>query len=236
MVNNRLPLYIKIASDLKFKINSGEWKVNEQLPTEENLCAIYDVSRITVRKAFDELVNEGYIYKKRAIGTFVANRQPERIEHKDKIRSFTQEMNDIGRAVKTLKASISVIEASPKISNFLNVPVGSKVMNLQRVFGTEGAPFVFFDTYFTWHTEFSTDDKDYYGSFYTYLGQFGIQMGLTKEYLEAVLPNDTLMRELPITENSPMLKRVRMAQHLPNDFLEYSECFYIGNEYRYYVD
>lgn len=236
MLDNRLPLYIQIASDLKFKINSGEWPINHQLPTEENLCEIYDVSRITIRKAFDELVKEGYVYRKRAVGTFVQERKLLKAEIKNEApRSFSQEMTDLGRDVRTLDAVIQIVPATAKISNFLDVPEETKVMNLQRVFGAEEAPFVFFDTYFTYRKEFSTNHEDYYGSFYDYLKSFDIEMGLTKEYVEAVSPTQKLLEELPITKNSPILKRVRTAESPMTGLREYSECFYIGSEYRYYM-
>lgn len=140
MNDNRLPLYIQIASDLKFKIHSGEWEVEDQIPTEFELCNIYDVSRITIRKAIDQLVNEGLLYRKRAVGTFVQSKE---VEVKEVIvKSFTQEMNDLGRKVHTLKARIEKT-ASAKIANFLNIKEGDPVLNLQRVFGTEDLAFAF---------------------------------------------------------------------------------------------
>ncbi len=65
------PLYSQIADDLRFKIVSGEWGEGEKIPPELDLCKIYEVSRITIRKAIDELVREGRLYRERAKGTFV---------------------------------------------------------------------------------------------------------------------------------------------------------------------
>lgn len=234
MNDNRLPLYIQIASDLKFKIHSGEWEVEDQIPTEFELCNIYDVSRITIRKAIDQLVNEGLLYRKRAVGTFVQSRE---LEVKEMIvKSFTQEMNDLGRKVHTLKALIEKRAASAKIANFLNIKEGDPVLNLQRVFGTEDLAFAFFDTYFTFDPDFSTDSKEYYGSFYDYLKNFDIVVDSIKEYVEAIEPNEQLVETLKINEHTPILKRVRITQQLGKEFHEYSECFYIGSEYRYYVE
>lgn len=234
MNDNRLPLYIQIASDLKFKIHSGEWEVEDQIPTEFELCNIYDVSRITIRKAIDQLVNEGLLYRKRAVGTFVQSKE---VEVKEVIvKSFTQEMNDLGRKVHTLKARIEKKTASAKIANFLNIKEGDPVLNLQRVFGTEDLAFAFFDTYFTFEPDFSTDAKEYYGSFYEYLKTFDIVVDSIKEYVEAIEPSEQLIEALKINEHTPILKRVRITQQLGKEFHEYSECFYIGSEYRYYVE
>ncbi|MBL1229723.1 GntR family transcriptional regulator [Enterococcus sp. BWB1-3] len=234
MNDNRLPLYIQIASDLKFKINSGEWKVEDQIPTEYELCTIYDVSRITIRKAIDQLVNEGLLYRKRAVGTFV---QAKELEVKETVvKSFTQEMNNLGRKVHTLEAKVNMVKATAKIANFLNINEGDPVLNLQRIFGTEELAFAFFDTYFTYETFFSTSSEDYYGSFYEYLKTFDIIVDSVKEYVEAVNPSEYLVEVLKIDTNTPILKRVRITQQLGKQFHEYSECFYIGSEYRYYVN
>ena len=234
MLNNRLPLYIQISEDLKFKINSGEWNVNDQIPTEFELCSIYDVSRITIRKAIDQLVNIGLLERKRAIGTFV---KAHKSWEKDiSVKSFTQEMTDLGRNVHTLSATIDKKVASIKIANFLEINEGEDVLNLQRVFGTDDRPFAFFDTYFTFKDFFSLDSNEYYGSFYEYLKKFDIIGDSLKEYIEAVRSDERLISLLPIEEDTPILKRVRIVGQTEKSFNEYSECFYIGSEYRYYVE
>lgn len=66
------PMYQQIAEDIKKKIQTGEYKENEQIPTETELEKIYGVSRITVRKAMEILVGEEILIRKRRMGTFVA--------------------------------------------------------------------------------------------------------------------------------------------------------------------
>lgn len=63
--------YETIAYDVRKKILLGEYKKNSQLPLEKEMCDIYDVSRITVKKAIDCLVQEGLVVKRRGSGTFV---------------------------------------------------------------------------------------------------------------------------------------------------------------------
>ena len=63
--------YEKIAFDIKEDILSEKYKPNEQLPFEKELCEKYNVSKMTVKKALDLLVNDGLIIKRRGSGTFV---------------------------------------------------------------------------------------------------------------------------------------------------------------------
>ena len=63
--------YEVICSDIRKKIQNGTYGVNSRLPTEPELGQQYNVSRITVKKAIDQLVSEGLVIKRRGSGTFV---------------------------------------------------------------------------------------------------------------------------------------------------------------------
>ena len=63
--------YEEIAEDIRNGILSGKYNPNEQLPLEKEMCEFYGVSRITIKKAVDELVIQGLIIKRRGSGTFV---------------------------------------------------------------------------------------------------------------------------------------------------------------------
>ena len=69
-------LYVQIYSIIHEKIESGEWPSGEQIPPEDELCRIYDVSKVTVREAVQELVREGYLARHQGKGTFVTYSVP----------------------------------------------------------------------------------------------------------------------------------------------------------------
>lgn len=69
-------LYVQVYSIFLGKIESGEWPAGSQIPSEEELCRIYDVSKITVREALQELVREGCLKRQQGKGTFVTNSFP----------------------------------------------------------------------------------------------------------------------------------------------------------------
>ncbi len=75
---NPQKLYCQLASVLKARVEEGQWEVGSRIPTEEELCRQYDVSKATVRLAVDELVSLGYLKKFQGKGTFVRRRTPER--------------------------------------------------------------------------------------------------------------------------------------------------------------
>ena len=69
-------LYVQIYSIFLEKILNGEWPDANQIPTEDELCRIYDVSKVTVREAIHELVREGYLKRQQGKGTFVTHSVP----------------------------------------------------------------------------------------------------------------------------------------------------------------
>lgn len=69
-------LYIQLMRIFLEQINSGRWPLGQQIPTEDELCRIYNVSKITVRQAVNNLVSDGYLIKIQGKGTFVASSLP----------------------------------------------------------------------------------------------------------------------------------------------------------------
>src|SRR5512136_250027 len=70
-------LYVQMYSIIKDKIEIREWVAGSQIPTEDELCKTYDVSKATVRMAIAELVRNGYLRKQQGKGTFVSRVLPD---------------------------------------------------------------------------------------------------------------------------------------------------------------
>jgi len=88
------PLYEQVNEDMLQKITSRNWRPGQRIPTEMELCDIYGVSRITVRKAVEDLVRGGYLVRQRGKGTFV---RVEHIENKlSKFYSFSESLRAEG--------------------------------------------------------------------------------------------------------------------------------------------
>lgn len=68
---NHQKLYRQLLDIIKGKIESGEWALGSQIPTEEELCRMYNVSKATVRNAVLELVRQGYLMRQQGKGTFI---------------------------------------------------------------------------------------------------------------------------------------------------------------------
>ncbi len=77
MINkfSSIPLYLQLKDLIIQKIETNEFAPNSQIPSEQELCEMYDISRPTVRQAISELTNSGYLYKEKGKGTFVFGRK-----------------------------------------------------------------------------------------------------------------------------------------------------------------
>ena len=75
--NNCVPLYEQVKINLQSQMTSRVFSPGERLPSETELCKTFGVSRITIRRALDDLVNEGILERKQGKGTFVAERKSE---------------------------------------------------------------------------------------------------------------------------------------------------------------
>ena len=71
-----MPLYMQLKKTIIEKIQRGEFKRGNPIPTEQELCAVFGISRFPVRQAMDELVTEGYLTRTRGRGTFVSDVLP----------------------------------------------------------------------------------------------------------------------------------------------------------------
>ncbi|MBI3962513.1 MAG: GntR family transcriptional regulator, partial [Deinococcus sp.] len=85
-----IPLYYQLKELLRERIEAGEWEPGNQIPTEEELCERYKVSRITVREAIQGLVSEGLLYRQQGRGTFVAKAKIQ--QGLQRLTSFTEDM------------------------------------------------------------------------------------------------------------------------------------------------
>ena len=74
MINkySNIPLYCQLKNIIIEKIEDGEYAEDTKIPSEQEFCELYKISRPTVRQAISELTNNGYLYKVKGRGTFVA--------------------------------------------------------------------------------------------------------------------------------------------------------------------
>lgn len=104
-----VPLYFQLKTQLVELLKQGIFQAGDKLPTEAEFCELLDISRPTVRQAFSELINEGYITRHKAKGTFVSRPKIEGYFFQ-KLGSFDEEMRSLHLTPSTRVIVSEVIE------------------------------------------------------------------------------------------------------------------------------
>ncbi len=142
-----IPLYSQLKESIKAAILSGTLKPGDKLPTENELCNTFNLSRTVTRQAFSELANEGYICRFKSRGTFVNQTNQKNVFFK-KIMSFNDEMRMYGYTPKTELLSSEKIFCSNALSQHSGFPEGEPLIRLQRLRYRNDVPIVYIDAYY----------------------------------------------------------------------------------------
>lgn len=125
-----IPLYVQVYEALRNNITSRTWLPRQPLPTERELMQMFDVSRITIRRAIDELVREGLVIREKGRGTFVA--PPKHSYRFTTLTSFTEELIEKGYRPGTKILDFSVIRAGDEIARHLRISPDEEIIRLER--------------------------------------------------------------------------------------------------------
>ena len=132
-------LYYQLKEKLAKKIANHEWKPGEKIPSEAELCEAYSVSRITVRKAIEDLARSGQLIKRQGKGTFVTNVS---MEHKlSKFYSFSEELTRSGMTERAQVLSFDTIAADEEVSGMLSMQKDGQVFKVKRLRMADEMPY-----------------------------------------------------------------------------------------------
>ena len=165
--NNTMPLYLQVKERIRSSIAAREYRNGEKLPTEMELCQQYQVSRITVRKAVEELCQEGFLVKKQGKGTFVKQKKIHRkMEH---LLSFSQACasNGMEPSADVLKKEAVRLEAW--VAEEFGLKPGMDMVKIRRLRKADGVPIMLENNYYPYDAFQSLLQEDLEGSLYRLL-------------------------------------------------------------------
>ena len=136
--DSSMPLYYQIVSDIKQQIKDGVLLPGDKLPAENTLSQTYQVSRVTVRKALDDLCALGLTERRPNRGHFVARIKD---DLKNGKRSLHDTLLSSGRVPTSRILSMTTEPASPSQSRHFGIPQGEPVILIHRVRYADGVPF-----------------------------------------------------------------------------------------------
>lgn len=201
-----IPYYYQLKRVLVEEIESGRYAPGDQLPGENELCRIFDVSRTVVRQALNELENEGWLRRRKGRGTFVA---PKKISE-SLFQNLTGLYEDVTARGSTLRSEVRRLERSeapPNVAEELRLEKGQPVVVLERLRFVDGVPWVVVTTYMPYElcSWLLKEDMEHQ-SLYALLEQkHGILISHGRRSVEAIAAAADIARALGIEEGDPIL-------------------------------
>lgn len=128
--HGNLPLYQQLQRALRQAIDQGVYGPAEALPAERQLATDLAISRITVRKAIDELVEEGLLVRRAGAGNFVNTRIEKNFA---KLTSFSEDMRARGRTPRSVWIKRAEGQVTPEEALRLRLSPGSPVFRFHRI-------------------------------------------------------------------------------------------------------
>ena len=224
------PLYKKIEKELYGKIKSGEYPLDSQIPTENELAQQLGVSRPTVRQALDSLTRHGYLTRVKGKGTFVT--EPKVLHDTCRfLMSYQTESKYKGVSLRTQVIENVIAHPPGHVAQSLDLLPNEKVVKLTRLRWLEdyhnGAPVVYTTVYvplklFPDMTEIDFTTR----SFYDVLEERGMGAVSNVKKLEVVPSTGKLADVLKTNRYEPLVlisALGRTAEEMP---IGYSESYY----------
>ncbi|RRJ64080.1 GntR family transcriptional regulator [Paenibacillus oralis] len=227
------PLYIQLKKAIQSNIFNGMFQQGEKIPTETELSERYNVSRITVRKAVEELVQEGYLTKRQGKGTFVSHAKIGRkIEH---LIGFTAACEANGYTSRSEVTQREIVAPDAELQHELKLAKGEQAIYIQRKRYAGDSPLMLENNYYPERRYSFLLDEPLEGSLYDLLrDKYGIDPNQPGETtLEIVLADEEQARLLETEIGKPLFYMKTVIgddQGLP---VHVGKQYIIGDRYRF---
>lgn len=229
-------LYSIIKAKIIELIKAGTYKPDEKLPTEAEFCAMFDVSRTTIRIALQQLELEGRIYRQQGKGTFVAKSKIKQ-SLTTASKGFAEQMVEQGLEPVTKVISLEVIPATSSYIDLLNLQKNDPIIKLVRLRYASHEPIQYVESYIPWKVAPGLTKQEGQGSLFQILEQkYHIQVGKTVEAVEPILADDQISLHLEIPVGAPCLTVETTTFSTAQSPIEYSHAVFRGDRSKFIVE
>ncbi len=219
-MNRMPPVYNRIAADLRDRIEAGELRPHDPVPSERGLADGFGVSRMTARHALSVLEREGYVYRRAGRGSFVA--EP-RIGVR--VGGFSDEMRRVGRKPGATLLHTEVADPTPLAVEALGLAAGERVLVTKRLRSADGVPLALETSY--WPMARCADLLEHVGegSLWALVRErYGIVAAETDARIEAIALDDDAAERLCVVRGAAGILLTRRT------FDEDGRCFELARD------
>ena len=231
------PLYNQIQEYIAELILSGKLAPDAKIQSEREFSEDLGVSRMTVRRALTELVNEGLLERRHGSGTYVA--QPKVTYEAREIVSYIQAMNERNIATASQLLEFEAMAASHRLAELLGIQIGNPLYHVSVLRFANRVPVILERGYFPKSRWPNLDEWDLEKtSVYDLLTNvYKVTPSRISQMVEAVVANDTVAQQLRVKEGFPLLLLSRIMYSDGNDQpIVYSQDFLRSDYARVHFD
>ena len=228
---SRSPLYERVESVLAGDIADGSLPPETQLPSEDGLVERFKVSRTTVRKAIQNLVERGLVEVRRGKGTFVT--QPKITQELTELTGFVEDMQAAGRTPTARLLDKRIVAADEAVARHLALPPGALVVRLQRL--ADGVAMSFDETYLPRDLgeRVAENDLEVEPVFALLENKYDTPLVEAEYELEAAAADPVVAQALQVPARSPIFLIERTSYTTGNRPIDYERLHYRGDLIRF---
>jgi GntR family transcriptional regulator len=231
-----IPLYYRLQEHLQERILGNEFRSGDPLPTEEQLCSEYGVSRITVRRALDSLLQQDLISRRRGVGTFVAD-QAGPVKSIRLVGSLEETLSYAADlSYKTL--SRKTVEPPPHVARALQLSPGARAVRIDVIGYLKGEAFAYTEFFFPEPVGALINDSDvvdHVPMLRAVEQKLGRRAKRAEQTVEPIVADSLTAKHLGIKVRAPILKVLRTYYTEANEAMEAALVRYHPERYRYTV-
>jgi len=231
--NSPVPLYFQVAQHLENAINSGELPTGTLLQNEVDLAQSLGLSRPTMRRAMQHLVDKGMVTRRRGIGTRVV--QP-KLRRPLELTSLYDDLNRAGKKPTTEVLSFEMVDAEEDVAAGLEIPEGTSVLELVRLRSAGGEPIAKMTNYLPERlVRFDADDLADHG-LYDLIRRQGISLHSATQTLGARTATAAESRLLQESRGGALITAIRITYDDHGQAVEYGSHIYAASRYTFEIN
>ena len=197
------PLYHQLMQRLSEDIERGTYPVGSRIPPEHRLEELYNVSRVTVRRALAELTAEGLLERKQGKGTFVST--PRFSQDLKSIHSFYDACKQNGFQGGTIVIHVKETEADAADTEELNLRAGDRILETLRIRTADGVPVVLEKNRFSLAYSY-LENENLEGSLYNILRDYGVEPSQASHDISMAYATEVQAKLLEVEPGAPLMR------------------------------
>lgn len=228
------PLYVRLKRGIEHAIDSGSLKPGDALPSERDIAEQGRISRVTVRKAVQDLVRSGLLVQRHGSGTFVAANTARVQQSLSRLTSFTEDMARRGLSVRSIWLERGVFPASPDEMMVLGLSAKEMVARVARIRISNDVPLAIERASIS--TSLLPDPGMVGASLYETLDRLGNKPVRAVQRISAINLSGPDAALLEVPEGSACL-RIERISYLPSGkVVEFTRSIYRGEAYDFVAE